>query len=92
MKSINHILSESILHEIWKAHMNGVTDILSEFQENISDRNGPTLRTSKERSSFVSVAANLWNKTSQKFRKLQCTPSQAKTEIQNFVRDKIPSL
>ena len=90
MKSVNHILSEAILSELFNAFHNNIEDITSEFVTNQSNRHGPTLRTLKDQNIFVSIAASLWNRSTERLRSFNITPSEAKSDIRNIVKSKIP--
>ena len=92
MKSINHILCESILCELWGAFSNNRETITNEFQSNISSRNGPTLRTVTDQQAFASIAAQLWNRTSSSLRQLNITNNQARSEIRETIKRYIPKI
>ena len=85
MKSVNQMTATAILMEVWRAFKFQVQAITESFVTDRSKRHGITVRTSRNPSSFISVAAKLWNKMNEANTKEVESVTAIKRQIEEVV-------
>jgi len=91
MMSVNQIAASAILMEVWRAFKNQVSSITESYQRDTSERRQKALRTSKNKRSFKSKSACLWNQTNSEIQSVTTSVRKAKNLVKNFV-SKLPGV
>ena len=79
-KSVNQIAAEAVIMEMFRAFSYNVDAICDGFVRDKGSRRSNMFRTSSDPTSFISMAARLWNGMNNEFRNLNLKPSAAKRE------------
>ncbi len=85
MLSVNQTAAQSVLMETWKARNNEIIGIKKHMKPFESARNRYLFRTDKDQKSFISKAAKLWEKTTEKIKNTN-NIKLAKAEILKLVK------
>ena len=83
--SINQMTALNVLIETWKAINLGIPSIRRHFKRRDSHRYGEMFRTPSDQASFVYKAVQLWNSSSESFKRTNLL-KVAKIEAKNFVK------
>ena len=89
MLSINQLIGQSLAMEFWKAKSFKITPIMEEFNLRKSDRyplrNGNQFQTIKDKDSFITKGARIWEQSSVQFQQTGLTKI-AKVEARKFAQ------
>jgi len=87
MQSVNQIAAGSVMMELWRAKKNNIAAITESYEKDRSERRENMLRTSKDRNSFISISAKLWNKSDDSFKNMTTSELDAKKIVKLLVKD-----